>query len=657
MSLRKVPTPLLKCLRPNIFMADYGYMNRDDRTGGGRFGRRTQPPSTTYGKVDDRSNQGSNAGRAEIYEERVAMPVVNADSATRRGFIFPEPQQKIDGVVTKIETIVEQAYAPTAAGYAKGFAVNREVIEDYATVDGRQGKQYFPLPDQTSKINEFTSKVQTEVGDSKRGAFPRGIFQQQTPNNLNTNSGTDDTGPKAWSKLTGGGAKDGTNEWNGQATGGVTNSTSASVLSKPPGGATKDIGTSEQSRQTGGGAKDIGTNGWTSPTGGGTSKSSISDGGANGRGKQIGGGNNDAGTNHLRGPGGGIVKDVTTNGWSNPSGSAGAGAGDIGPNGRNGQIGGTTNTIATNERTPTDGINSTGTSTWSRPSVGANNSGTSTLSKDTIGTNNTGNDGRSWAGGGGADTGTNGWGRQIDGTSNAIGPNGRNGLIGGTTNGMATSESRPTEGMNSTRISAWSRPGEGTNNIGTMPIVEADNSSASAWSKPIGGTINTGNAGRSWMSGGTNDTLVNGRIGPNESQLKPSPRITTTTMTPESESRPNRIGWSQLPTYSPTYNQPTSNPISYSAAAVDPMKEPTRVPQVTLAERSRFSPSSVTPPSIALAGRNRFSPSSVTPAKEQKTIDSNEAAIIYNGYSAPPPPRSKVIDSLQAARKYKGVIL
>ena len=119
-------------------MADYSSPNRV-----GRFGFRTPAPIITFVQVNDRrSDQGPAVGRAEIPDEHVAMPV----SVT-------------DGVVTKIETIVERVYRTSATAYSDGFTTNGEVIESYATIEGVQGKYRTPLPYQTSKMNEFINKV------------------------------------------------------------------------------------------------------------------------------------------------------------------------------------------------------------------------------------------------------------------------------------------------------------------------------------------------------------------------------------------------------------------------------------------------------------------------------------------------------------------
>lgn len=152
-------------------MADDSYTKR-----GGRFVARTQPPITTYGKVDDmRSIQGFAARRTEIYEEHVALPaVINAESATRQGFVILEPQRKTDGVVNKKETIVEPVYVPSASSYTYDNAANREVIEDYATADGRQGKHHSARPDQTSNKSGNT-----------RSSWPGG-----TTSGISANTGT-----------------------------------------------------------------------------------------------------------------------------------------------------------------------------------------------------------------------------------------------------------------------------------------------------------------------------------------------------------------------------------------------------------------------------------------------------------------------------------
>ncbi|XXG84150.1 hypothetical protein AAC387_Pa10g1732 [Persea americana] len=704
-------------------MADNTYMSR-----GGRFSVRTPAPSNTYGKLDDRSPA---VGRAEIIEERVAMPVmVNADRAMRPGIAVLSPQPRTEGVVTKIETIVERVYAPSATAYTDGLVTEGEIIENYATADGVQG--------------------------SNRSAVPRGLFQRPTSNNSNTNSGTNDAGTNGWSKSTTGGPKDGANEWNRQATGGVANSTGASAWTRTTGGT---FGSSEPTKQTGVGAKDISTNDWSSPTAGGINKMVTSDGGITGWSKPIDSVNTDVGPNRLSGPGGGITTDGTPNRFSNPSSGAGAGGtdigtknwsrpidgvtNDIGPNGRRGLPDGTTNRVPTNESRPTDGTNSTGTTPlrgssssarpfdgnntgndgrnwssgvgtgagagaggtdnstngWNRPidgitsdvgtngrkgpiggttngininesrptdevnstgtipwrgsSVGANNSSPSALIRPMGGTNNTGNDGRNWSssgvpGAGGTDTGANSWNRSIDGTTNDIGANGRRVLNGGTT---LIKESRPADGANSTLTIPWRGPSAGANNIGTRPIVGANNTDAGAWSKPIVGTSITGKDGRSGQTGGTNDTGADWRRGPsvmtipqqkidgsldkNVTPLNPSSRITPTIVT-QDEYRPTRMGWASPPNYNMSTSRPTISP----AAVVDTVTVQPRAIQVPWARQGQFSPSSV------------------VPAKEPTIIDSNEAARKYKGIATVGPfPRNRVIDSLQAAQKYKGVII
>lgn len=107
-------------------MADYSSTNRF-----GRFGSWTPAPVTTFAKVDDRrSDQGPAVGGAEISEEHAAMPV-----------------SVPDGVVTKIETMVERVYTTS------------HVIGKYPTTEGVQGKYRTPLLYQTSKMNEFINKV------------------------------------------------------------------------------------------------------------------------------------------------------------------------------------------------------------------------------------------------------------------------------------------------------------------------------------------------------------------------------------------------------------------------------------------------------------------------------------------------------------------
>ncbi|XP_058076345.1 uncharacterized protein LOC131224922 [Magnolia sinica] len=343
-------------------MADNGYTNRGT---GGRLGTRSQALDTTYRKAEDvQTIPAVVVTKTQVHQDHVCRPViVDADGTTRPGIVILPPETQTEGIVTKIETVVERVYAPSTTPYTTGSVTLLEPKEEYVVVANGLGKQG---RDQPSNINEFISNVQTTASGGGRTGFPVSTFQRQSPdingfgaaNDVGTNGrsrpaggATNDVGSNAWGRPAGGATNGvGTNGWS-RSSGGTAYEKSPDGWSKPSGGTTNVTGISEWSRPSGGTTKDTGNNGWSGLSGGTTK---------------------DTGTSGWSGPISGTTKDTGTYGWGRPSDNPSSGLSKPtgGANTGPGTKGWSTTSGPTNDTSrPIGGpTTDTGASRWTRPS-------------------------------------------------------------------------------------------------------------------------------------------------------------------------------------------------------------------------------------------------------------------------------------------------
>ncbi|XP_059652626.1 uncharacterized protein LOC132299819 [Cornus florida] len=153
---------------------------------------------TTYQGMDNRSddwNRPSYVG--DDYSDHLCRPVI-VDAEGRKRPIISYTPTATQSYVTKVERIVEHVRTPiVTTEYQYSTPTRVEPLNEYGVVNNKWGRPSSPVHDRPQKVEEFITKVQTEVsrpartgivGTWRNPAGTNGYGDQYNSYNNNNNS-------------------------------------------------------------------------------------------------------------------------------------------------------------------------------------------------------------------------------------------------------------------------------------------------------------------------------------------------------------------------------------------------------------------------------------------------------------------------------------